>query len=357
MKLLKTLDNWLYLAYGFVEGKILGAYRIFFCLYLLAFGVVDFEKIGNYSPHLYKPKSSLAIWFELPSSEFFIFLDYFILLLIVLVLFGFKTRWMSILLGSSLIVGQSFLFSFGKIDHGFLLVSFLPIVMSFSNWGSCFSIDSKKEAGKIKTWPISLMSLILGFAMFTAGLQKLFGGWLNPEFQAIRSHIFRSFINLREGVLTEFMLGIKSKILWESMDILIVGFELGFLLVVFNRKWFRKWIALAILFHIGVILSMDITFSQNVIVYLLFLDWIFIMDNLRFERILKILQPFFSVYVMIAVGALLLAAKYFYDFMSLRQILHLSKMTSSFILFGTGGLVIIGSYLKNWRRLDLGNNL
>lgn len=350
MKLLKKINNWLYLEYDSVDGRILGAFRIFFSACLLIFGLTGFKKIAHYPIQLYKPEKSLAIWFELPPPNFFLFLDYMILVLILFLLFGFKTKWVSILLSFSLIIGQTFLFSFGKINHGLLLTSFLPMVMSFSNWGAHFSIDSIRGEKKIHTWPISLMSLILGFGMFTAGLQKLIGGWLNPKFPAIRSHTFRSFINLREGVMTDFMLNIRSKVFWESLDIMIVLFELGFLLAIFSRKWFSRWVVFAILFHVGVLLTMNITFSQNVIVYFLFLNWVFIMKGLRFQRLLEGIQPIFSVYVMVVFVALFLSIKYFYGSVYLASMLHLGKVTISFILFSLAGFVIIGSYIYDRRK-------
>ena len=349
MKLWKKFNTWLYDEYNLADGKMLGAYRIFFSAYLLFFGVTGFNGISNYPRQLYKPESSLAIWFDLPSSSFFLLLDYSILILIVFLLFGFKTRWTSILLSFSLIVGQSFLFSFGKIDHGFLLISFLPGVMSFSNWGSHFSVDSKREVKKNYTWPMSLMSLILGFAMFTAGLQKLLGGWLHPKFQAIRFHIFKSFINMREGVMTEFLLNIKSSMFWESLDITIVLFELGFLVAVVNKKWFSGWIVFAIFFHIGVILTMDITFSQNVIVYFLFLNWTFILKGLRFQGLFEGIQRIFSIYAMSAFVASFLAIKYFYGIVGLAQMLPLDKVTKNFVLFGLAGFVIVGGYIYDRR--------
>jgi len=350
MKLLKKFNSWLFDEYDFVDGKMLGAFRIFFSTCLLFFGVIGFKKIANYPIQLYKPEKSLAIWFDLPPSGFFLFLDYFILVLILFLLFGFKTKWVSISLGLSLIIGQTFLFSFGKIDHGLLLTSFLPIVMAFSNWGAHFSIDSIKGEKKVHTWPISLMSLVLGFGMFTAGLQKLIGGWLNPKFPAIRSHIFRSFVNQREGIMTNFMLSIRSNFFWESLDIMIVLFELGFLIAVLNRKWFRMWMAFAVLFHAGVILTMNIPFFQNVVVYFLFLNWVFIMKGLRFQRLLKAIQPIFSLYGMSAFVAIFLTIKYFFGEAYLIPVIHLGNLISGFILFGLAGFVIIGGYIYNRKK-------
>lgn len=349
MKLVEKFNTWLYSEYDFVDGRTLGAFRIFFSACMLLFGVIRFMRIVNYSAQLYKPQSSLAIWFDLPTPHFFLFLDYLILVLVLFLLFGFKTRWTSIFLSISLLIGQTFLFSFGKIDHGYLLISFLPMVMSFSNWGSCFSVDSKRGEKTTHTWPISLMSLILGFGMFTAGLQKLIGGWLNPKFPAIRSHVFSSYINEREGIMTTLFLDIKSSVFWESLDIMIVLFELGFLIVVLSRKWFNRWIAFAILFHVGVVLTMNIPFSQNVIIYFLFLNWTFILKGLRFQKFLEGIQPVFSIYVMAVFVGFFLAIKYFYGQVYLIPILHLSRLTSSFILFGLAGFVIIGSFFYERR--------
>ncbi|MEQ9231036.1 MAG: hypothetical protein RIF46_10170, partial [Cyclobacteriaceae bacterium] len=166
------------------------------------------------------------------------------------------------------------------------------------------------------------------------------GGWLNIEFQAIRFHLYKSYLNLREGPLTQLFVDIQSFAFWEVMDYVIVIFELGFLAAVINYKLFRGWIVAALFFHVGVFLIFDITFSKNVIAYFLFLDWVVIMYVLKVEKALNFMDRLFTFTGLVTGLALFLGMKIFLGnpFISLH--LGLNRLTSSLFMFLIAFIVI-----------------
>ena len=162
-------------------------------------------EIASQNPLLYDPKRSLAAFFDLLASSLFVGLDFLFLVLIILVLVGFKTRWTSLMLGLCFLVGNSFIYSFGKISHGWLLMTLLPFIFSFSNWGAHYSIDSKmnneSKNSQEENWPLAIFARLICIAMFSAGLEKLYHGWLFFDTEKVRYVFFRGLVYQRPGIL------------------------------------------------------------------------------------------------------------------------------------------------------------
>ena len=346
MKLFAKWTHWLHEGYASIGEESVSAFRVFYAFFMLSFGPTTYVKVASYAPELYNPKRSLAIWFDLPNLAFFQFLDWLILILLVLLLFGVLSKWTSLLLGLALIVGNSFLYSFDKINHGNLLITFIPLIMAFSNWDAHFSLTKNQGVRRaVDFWPVSLMAFIIGFGMFTAGFIKLISGWLNPNYQAIKFHVFKSYLNLREGVLTEWVVNINSLVFWELLDYVIIIFELGFLIAAFSRRWFEGWVFMAILFHFGVLLVLDISFFKNVVAYSLFLDWFFVLYVLPGKRILDFLSKGFN-YVGLAVVLLVLGyLKVYHGGPYLLNFIAVGKLVSSGAVLTTAILVMVGSFI------------
>ena len=226
---------------------------------------------GFYAP----PPGPMQLFGEFPPFFLFVFLHSLILLSGVAMLIGYRTKVSSLVCGFSLLLLQGILFSVGKIDHE-ILVPLVPIVMAFSNWGAAWSADAvtgRKEE-EVQSWPLALMALLIGFMMFTAGFPKLLGGWLDPATQAAQSHVLNQFYGRgRQDLLATFAAGVHQPFLWELLDWFTVLFELFFLAALFRPVWFRMFLGLAVLFHTGTMLSMNIAFLPNFAAYLLFLNW------------------------------------------------------------------------------------
>lgn len=221
-----------------------------------------------------------------PPEAFFHVLHVLIIVSWVAILFGYRTRIASVLATVFMLVGFGFMYSVGKINHNILFV-LLPFVMSFSNWGAAWSLDARMQrpTGDVQLWPIPLLMLLTGFAMFTAGFPKILGGWLDPATQGAQSRFIQGFfVNDRTDLLAETALSIQSDVFWELFDLATVGFEVGFLFALLHPKTTRLFAAGAVFFHAGVMLVMNIAFPTNFIVYAAVLPWPSVAQTLRSWR-------------------------------------------------------------------------
>jgi hypothetical protein len=179
--------------------------------------------------------------------------------------------------GVSLTAGYGFLYSLGKINHNMLLI-LVPFVMAWSRWGACYSIDRVQgrvpEKTDVDGWPVAFIAVCLGVALFIAGMAKILGGWLDPSLQAVQTHVVRYYyLYDRHTLLASMLVNIDWPLFWEVADWSTVLLEIGFLFFVFSASWFRGVIALAVFFHVSVLLTMGISFLHQIFVYALFVDW------------------------------------------------------------------------------------
>lgn len=277
--LVTKLNHWIFEEYWVPPGA-LSLYRIVYALFvLLVVGSPPFRWIsGKPSIFFDPPTYSLTnLFHDFPPAYFFWGLDAAITVLLVSLLFGFRTRWTSWLLAIGLFTGFSWSYAYGKINHDTLLMSLVPLVMGFSNWGAHFSFDQKRSDGLLpreRHWPVALLALLLGFAMFTAGVPKLLSGWLDPATQAVQGYTLRQHYDFfADQLLAPWFVKFDNPLFWEVLDYSAVVFEVGFLLAVARQPLFRFFVALAVFFHVANCFMLNIDFSRNVALYLLFIDW------------------------------------------------------------------------------------
>lgn len=280
MRIASAFDWWVFDAYR-TETASLAIYRILFALYMLLFYTrgTRFGWIANFPDAFFHPPfGPMRLFFDgFPTGYFLNGLGLLLSLSLVALLVGYRTRWASLVTGLCLFVGFGFSYSLGKINHNILLL-LVPIVMAASNWGDRYSYDAlhKRTSGRQEAegWPIALMALFLGFAMFTAGFAKLLGGWLDPATQAAQGHLVQNFFLLgRHDYLAPFFIGLDSSVFWEVQDYATVLFEVGFLFAAFHPALMRIFAAVAVFFHLGVLLVLNISFTFQLIIYALFVDW------------------------------------------------------------------------------------
>lgn len=252
----------------------LGLFRILYALYLLIFAIPDYTWMSDLPQIFFSPqKMSLGILFSgFPSA---VILFTFTLVLIVaasFLLFGIWTRFFSYLLVFTLLLGNSFAFALGKIDHNFLLWM-IPLILGTA-WGNGFAIRPEKVSARVMKYGPGTLAFIVAFAMFTAGFIKLMGGWLLPDTHAVYGHFVREYyVNGRQELMANFFMTINSGFFWECLDYGGVLLELGFLLAFFNRKVFRWILVITILFHIMNFFILNIVFVGNYAAYALFINW------------------------------------------------------------------------------------
>ncbi len=269
------IQSWLDREYH-VSDEHLGFVRVLYCTFVLfVIGVPSFTWIANsqqlfFDPPLLSAANLLSSW---PAVSTLWILSVALVILFLLLLFGFFVPTVSVLISLLMIAGSNLRFSFGKIDHTILFVV-VPLVMAGSGWGNRFTLV--REPGKPNRSGICLaiFALVLGFAMFTAGYQKVTTGWLDIRTHAAFGHLIQDyFTDGRTALLAPVAIRVRSDVFWESLDYFTVGFELLFILAASRRWLFRSWIGVAVLFHTGVLLMLNIGFSINFAAYLLFFEW------------------------------------------------------------------------------------
>jgi len=277
----KRIDLWLFEGFP-VTAYGLAVYRIAYALFVLLILDPGHSAYFNFRPlaelpdsFFLPPPGPMQLLGGFPPSWFFNSLHVALDLSLVALLLGYRTQLASWLIGTLFLIGFGFLFSAGKINHVLLFV-LLPWLMSFTNWGAAWSLDARqgRTRPEVASWPLALLALLVGFALFTAGFTKLIGGWLDPTTQATQGHWLKQyFIVGRQDLLAELVTYPWPVGLWELLDWGTVFLELGFLPAAFVPRAFRLFLAGMVGFHLSTALLLNITFVQNLIVYAAFLNW------------------------------------------------------------------------------------
>jgi predicted DCC family thiol-disulfide oxidoreductase YuxK/uncharacterized membrane protein YphA (DoxX/SURF4 family) len=174
-------------------------------------------------------------------------------------------------IGLLLILLGTWSYAYGKINHDILLAA-VPLVLSGSWVDRPRAPRNAEPTGR--AWPAALLALIIALALFTAGYAKWATGWLDSGTSATRFHILHNHVVTgRGGALTEAVLRWSDPAFWEFGDIATVGLELAFIPALLTPGLFRIACAAAVMFHLGIWLTMEITFVTNVLAYGAFLRW------------------------------------------------------------------------------------
>lgn len=274
----RNYSQWMFWAYP-ISAEALGLYRIAYALFFLIWGLPNFEWAGQAVPSFFHPQEySLARLFGgLPPYWATQGLSISVVVLFVMLLFGWHTRKVSITLFVVIVLGKSISFSFGQIGKD-LMLWLIPLVMSFSNWGNKYSIDAnrKEQAANapVQSWPVAMMAMLLAFGMLTAALPKLLNGWLHIGTHATRGHLLvQHYVVGNLLLLGPWLTSLRSGWLWEIMDWGAVFFELAFVIAFFKRQWLRSVLLAALVFHTFAFLMFDISYYTHYVLYLLFIDW------------------------------------------------------------------------------------
>ena len=275
---MKKIDSWLKNEF-YISNVNLSVCRVFYSLTVLFYVVPTYIKhshwLSNLPDALYYPPPGPMMLLSGFFPDYVIYsLISLITALSVLLLLGKYTRSVSIMLGISILLFDGNLYSIGKIDHGRILLAWFPIIMSWSSWGSNLAVDKNTKSEHIY-WPYQLFALLVAFGLFTAGLPKLLGGWLSFDTQASFSKFHTSYYALnRQDLLASSLISTGNlKYFWEFQDWFTVGFEVLFLASIVKEKIFKLFICLAVGFHWGVALTMNIVFPEQIIIYFMFVDW------------------------------------------------------------------------------------
>lgn len=288
-----------------VKPENLGFFRLMLGVFLLIFYPPDYSWIASMPKALFNPPpfSIAAFSHGFPSPAFFSGMEVLLLCCNVCIIAGIKSRFSSLVYVAGTIICMNFQFSFGKIDHSFLVYALLAC-LAFTDGGSYFALLPDKKTNPSRTQKsIALFGLILCFAFFSAGYEKALN-WVNfnMDVSGTASWLYGGYFNLnRTAFLSGYFINAPFAV-FKLMDVTAVLFELSALFfLLHSRKSWLLWLLAACLFHILNTLVLNIDFLLNSMVYLVFADLTGI--RLRFQqlasspgrkRILQALVPLFA---------------------------------------------------------------
>ncbi len=124
------------------------------------------------------------------------------------------------------------------------------------------------------TWPIRLIQLFVAQIYFFSGFAKIsHSGWRWASASNLRSWLL--YFSEEDQVRVFHTLGpwlAERPLLCQAIGVGTLIFELGFIAVLFSKTARRLLVPLAAVFHVGILLSMNLAFL-NVPQLLVFVDW------------------------------------------------------------------------------------
>jgi hypothetical protein len=271
----EKFDRWV--ADGPFTTADLGLYRIIYAVATLLI-VPDIQWLSAYPDSIMDaPPGPFQLMSGFPSPSALVVLEVLRTLALVLLAFGIWTRWVSIAVAVLLLITYGMTYSLGKIDHTILVV-LAPLILSFANWGRRFSIDallSRHAPQRQRQWPLRFLALVVALSFFAAALVKLTTGWLSPSTQAALGHSLVRYYSYDTASWSTQLAAATShfRFAWELVDWLTVALEFAIIVAMPWWRAFRCVLAGLAVFHLGVLLVMDIDFSFNVVVYGAFVSW------------------------------------------------------------------------------------
>jgi hypothetical protein len=165
-------------------------------------------------------------------------------------------------------------------ERGFTISVLALLTLSFSRCADALSMRPRHpsktppEQASEYNWPLRLVQLFLCQVYFFAGYSKLFrAGWSWATAENMRAWLL--LISQQDQVVVFNTLGpwlADRPLFCLSIAIGALGLDLGFIGVLFWKRA-RFWlVSLALLFHLGILLSMNIAFL-NIPQMLIFVDW------------------------------------------------------------------------------------
>ena len=336
------------------DARSLAVARMVFALFLgFVVDLPELTFIAELPADLWTPPPGpMQLVTSPPSSWLMLGLIAAIEALNVLVAVGWRTRATSLALAGTLALAYGLSFGTGKVNHN-LLLWMTPLFLS-GQWGRAWSVDALvgRERPTVDPLPIACFALVVGFCMFSAGLAKLVGGWLDPHTPATYGHLIQNFyVAERTDWLAPAVLAIRSPLLWEALDWLTCLWEIGFLFAVLSPLWLRGFMAIAVLFHCSVWLIFNIDFSANLVAYAVFVPWIEsqatepTIDRPRAGRVLAVAVPV-AVLAVLAPSPLLL----------LRDAVAIPRLPGAIALVVAASITAMFVARGAWRRLSSSNH-
>jgi hypothetical protein len=257
-----------------VTLESLGSIRIFTGFFTLIFFMPFYGWMGSIPDTFFLPPVfSFANFFNaFPAPAFFMMLDWLALVSLFLLTVGVQTRLFSMLFFIINLIGLSFQFSFGKIDHSIFYFLLFPI-MAGAGWGCRYALTPERKVALAQSKKyLMVFALLLCFGMFTAGFPKALS-WI--DFDLSTSGFLSWYYNNSLFLGREYLMAplVTNFPLWvaEFFDYSAVFIEMTpFLFLWLSKKHWQLWLTLIGLFHLGNTLFLNISFTIHIPVYLVF---------------------------------------------------------------------------------------
>ncbi|MGJ6124593.1 hypothetical protein QN239_18675 [Mycolicibacterium sp. Y3] len=274
MRIAERFDRWV--ETGPFTSADLGIYRIVYALCAL-FTAPDITWLGRQPDFLFHaPPGPLRLLSGFPSPTALLALEVLRSAALILLGLGLWTKFASIFTWLMLSITYGLTYCMGNIDHNILVV-IAPLVLVFAHWGDRFSLDAlrcRREPLPQRQWPLRLLAILVGWAWFAAAATKLLTGWLSLSSEAARGYFVIKYLTVgRQVGLSDWVAVHDSRVAWELLDWVTVIFEFSILLAVPWWRAFRITLAIATIFHLSVLLIMNIDFNAAVVAYGAFVSW------------------------------------------------------------------------------------
>ena len=271
-----ALTRWIFEEYRISEQS-LAMSRVHVAFALLVMVYPRYVWVAGFPSSFFAPTPGLGMFFTgLPPRWLLWLILTAAITLTLALLVGWHARLAGLALAAVLLVGNTFEYSLGKINHDDLLLVVVLLTMSFSGWERRYSADARRGArlAPAAAWPLAMLALLAGFAMFSAGLPKAMAGWLDPATQSAQAHLLRNYHVLeRPTWLGRLALDHVPAVGWEALDWTTVGLEMSFLPAALSRRAMLTVCGIAVFLHAAIYLTMDIPFYANIVTYAMFVDW------------------------------------------------------------------------------------
>jgi len=271
----RRFDAWV--ERGGYTSRDVSIFRIVYASVAVVF-FPSYSWIARFDDSFFQPAPGpMRLFVGFPPAPFFYLLDGVVGIALLCVLLGLFTVPASVVLSLALLVGEGFAFSFGKIDHSILFV-LTPLFLSAAGWGDHFSVDAMRRRGvnapsRMTSGMLRAFAVFVGVCFVTGALPKIRGGWLDPSTQATFAFVIQRVERGRSDWLIGPLSSLHVPIAWEALDWATVSLEFGLLFLVIQWRAWRVGLSFAALFHLGVLVSLDIDFWMNVLAYGAFVQW------------------------------------------------------------------------------------
>lgn len=201
-----------------------------------------------------------------------------------LAVLGLRTRWSLLAFAAGSLLLQSWFYSGQPLTHHVALLQWSLVLLAFSRCGEVLSLDawlarrSKREPGRNPTdlaaegaWPARAVHALLALAYLSAAATKVLRG---PEnwFTGWTLHYFVSFHALRSG--SEAGLWLAERHAWiTAIAWIVVAFEVGFVLSIFQRRARWIWALACAVIHAGAALFMGVVFPSFPVLCACLIPW------------------------------------------------------------------------------------